>query len=196
MTPEGSGKEGKDQLKFLGVPPDTSDLDPEKQHQIILRYILERFNSSRELQQTAQQALNDAINRAKETQCWIKTSNMIMFFFGIVLIAIAVYQGYTTDKAAYSVLFGGVGFLQIVASFFVGSMQRSQKAISDLIQVEVAYLNYFEQVTLWEQYASIKDTTTNKIDKANLEKAADKIHACAKETLELLQKEIEDAAAQ
>jgi len=171
--------------------PDTSGLNPQDQQQILLKYIQERFESAKQLQKTAQSALDDAIKRAKETQCWIQTANQIMFWFGIALIVVAVGAGYITDKEMYSVLFGGVGFLQIVASFFVGSMQRSQKAISDLIQVEVAYLNYFEQVTLWEQYASIKDNT-NKIDKINIEKAADKIHTCAKDTLEILQKVIEE----
>lgn len=145
--------------------------------------------------QIAQTALKDAIKRATETQEWIKTSNQIMFGFGIILIIIAVAVGFFTDKEVYSALFGGVGFLQIVASFFVGSMQRSQKAISDLIQVEIAYLNYFEQVTLWEQYATVLDNS-GKIDRTNIEKAADKIHACAKDTLDLLQKMIEDNSSQ
>jgi hypothetical protein len=174
-----------------GLPGPISNLDLLDQQKIILKFIQDRFESGKNLQKTADKALSDAINRAKETQCWILESNKIMFYFGIFLLLTAVFVAIFTEKESYSILFGGIGFLQIVSSFFVGSMERSQKAISDLIQVEVAYLNYFEQVALWENYAStINDS--NKIDKSNIEKAADKIHSCAKDTLDMLQNKIEE----
>ena len=79
-----------------------------------------------------------------------------MFWFGICLLVAAIIVAVFTAKESYSVLFGGVGFLQIVSSFFVGSMERSQKAISDLVQVEVAYLNYFEQIALWLTFPTLQ----------------------------------------
>jgi hypothetical protein len=166
-------------------------LDPQDQKQEILSIIKERRESSKRLEDTAQNALSDAIDRAKKTQNWILRLNIAMFVFGIVLIFVAVYVSYLKNDAVYGLLFGSVGFLQIVASFFIGAMTRSQNAVSTLVQVEIAYLNYFEQVTLWEEYASIMDDA-NRIDKANIEKAADKIQECTKETLELLQNNVEE----
>jgi len=173
------------------IPNNIEKLDPQDQKQVLLSIIKERRESSKRLEDTAQNALSDAIERAKKTQNWILRLNIAMFVFGIVLIFVAVYVSYLKNDAAYGLLFGGVGFLQIVASFFIGAMTRSQNAVSNLVQVEIAYLNYFEQVTLWEQYASIMDDV-NRIDKANIEKAADKIQACTKETLELLQNNVEE----
>lgn len=178
-----------------GIPGSISGLDPLDQQKIILKFIQDRFESGKVLQKTADNALADAINRAKETQSWILKSNKIMFWFGIILLLIAIGVGIFTDKEAYSVIFGGVGFLQIVSSFFVGSMERSQKAISDLVQIEIVYLNYFEQVALWENFASTMNDS-NKIDKENIEKAADKIHSCAKDTLEMLRNNLDEKKSQ
>lgn len=172
------------------IPFNFDHLPDEEQQKIIKKIIEDRRKSSQQLEQTAQNALNDAIERAKNTQQSILSLNIAMFYFGIFLITIAVIVGLVNGNGGYSVVFGGVGLIQVVASFFVGSMERSQKAISDLIQIEITFLNYFEQVNLWELYAGILDSK-NKIDKANLEKAADKIQACTKETLELLQTNIE-----
>jgi hypothetical protein len=181
----------KPELKMGGgLPSQVSNLDPSNKRKIIQEYIAERIEANVILQKTAENALIDAINRAKMTQDWILLANKIMFYFGIFLLLSAIYVAVYTDKSAYSILFGGVGFLQIVASFFIGSMERSQKAISDLIQVEVIYLNYFEQVALWENYASKLDNSYN-IDNANIEKAADKIHSCAKDSLVMLQEKVE-----
>ena len=118
-----------------------------------------------------------------------------MFVFGVILIGVAVYVSYSEKNSAYSILFGGVGFLQIVASFFVGSFQRAQNAVSDLVQIEIAYLNYFEQVSLWEIYASVIDENYC-IDESKVEKAARQIQICSKETIRLLQKNIEEKEAE
>jgi hypothetical protein len=178
-----------------GLKPDDTDPDNPKQHDLQEEYLRSRLDEIKTIQQISFDALKDALGRATDTQSWLIVSNKIMFWVGICLIFVAVVVGYVTDKSAYTVLFGGVGFLQIVASFFVGSMQRSQKAISDLVQVEIAYLNYFEQTTLWEQYASIKDSN-GQFDTERIEKAIDKIHTCTKETIQMLQTSIEDNASQ
>lgn len=173
------------------IPTNISSLDPEEQKKIILGLIEERIQSSKRIKEIAENAITDAINRAKQTQKCILGLNIAMFIFGAALICVAIVVSYSENNSAYSYLFGGVGFLQMVSSFFVGSMERSQKAISDLVQVEIAYLDFFEQVTIWEQYASILDEE-NRIDKSNIEKAAEKIQENSKEILELLQKKLEN----
>lgn len=180
------------QINKMGgnIPFNFDHLPEEEQQKIIKKIIEDRRKSSQHLEQTAQKALDDAIERVKITQQTILSLNIAMFYFGVLLITIAVIVGLVDGNGSYSIVFGGVGLVQIIASFFVGSMERAQKAISDLIQIEVTYLNYFEQINLWELYAGILDSK-NKIDKANLEKAADKLQACTKETLGLLQTNIE-----
>ncbi len=101
-----------------------------------------------------------------------------------------MYGGYTNMSPMYSVLFGGIGFAELVSSFFIGAMQRSQKSVSDLVQVEVSFLNYFEQVSLWEQYAAVRDQN-GVVQKENLAEAAKKIQESTAQTLELLQKYVE-----
>jgi len=181
-----------EELKFFGQGsnPNTNQLTDDERHDFFKKVLEYQLAASKELQDLALRELKEGIRKAKTTQTWILALNIIMFFFGIVLISVAVYAGYSGMSAVYSVLFGGVGFAELVASFFVGAMQRSQKSVSDLVQIEIAFLNYFEQVSLWEQYAAVHDEK-GAIRKENIAEAAKKIQESTAETLELLQKYVE-----
>lgn len=179
--------------KVMGAPgssPLTSLLTPDEQHDYFKKVLEYHLTASKDLQDLAIRELKGGILKAKTTQTWILALNIIMFFFGIVLISVAVYGGYTNMSPMYSVLFGGIGFAELVSSFFIGAMQRSQKSVSDLVQVEVSFLNYFEQVSLWEQYAAVRDQN-GVVQKENLAEAAKKIQESTAQTLELLQKYVE-----
>ncbi len=183
-----------DQNKRIGrivFPPDAQILTHEEQREYYKKILNTQLASSKELQDLSLKELKDAIRKAKSTQTWILALNIIMFFFGIVLISVAVYAGYSNMSPMYSALFGGIGFAELVASFFIGAMQRSQKSISDLVQVEITFLNFFEQVTLWEQYAAIR-TDNGDIQKENVAEAAKKIQESTAQTLNLIQKYVEN----
>jgi nitrate reductase NapE component len=179
-------------VKFFGPAsnPGTNLLTKDEQHEHFKKVLDYQLATSKDLQDLALRELKEGIRKAKTTQTWILALNIIMFFFGIVLISVAVYGGYTNMSPMYSVLFGGVGFAELVASFFIGAMQRSQKSVSDLVQIEVSFLNYFEQIGLWEQYAAVRDNDGN-VQKENLAEAAKKIQESTAQTLELLQKYVE-----
>ncbi len=181
-------------INKMGGPspfPDKHLLTLEEQRKYHLEILNAQLSTSKELQSLSIKELKAAIKKAKGTQSWILALNIIMFFFGIVLISVAVYAGYSNMSPMYSVLFGGIGFAELVASFFIGAMQRSQKSISDLVQIEITFLNYFEQVTLWEHYAGIR-TDTGDIQKENIAEAAKKIQESTAQTLELVQKYVEN----
>jgi hypothetical protein len=180
----------KIKTKMGGVLANTNQLKDDERHDFFKKVLDNQLAASKELQDLALRELKEGIRKAKTTQTWILALNIIMFFFGIVLISVAVYAGYSGMSAVYSVLFGGVGFAELVASFFIGAMQRSQKSVSDLVQLEISFLNYFEQVSLWEQYAAVHDEK-GAIQKENIAEAAKKIQESTTETLELLQKYIE-----
>ncbi|MFA5332171.1 MAG: hypothetical protein WC342_07310 [Methanoregula sp.] len=191
MMPDVQSSE-KGNVKFASPGSDPNlDLLSKAEQQTYYKKILDsQIAASNDLQNLALRELKSAIRKAKITQTVILVLNVIMFFFGLILISVAVYGGFTGMSDVYALLFGGVGFADIVASFFVGAMQRSQNSVSDLVQVEIAFLNYFEQVRLWEQYASVRDDQ-GKIQKENLAKAAEKIQESTAQSLELLQKYIE-----
>lgn len=176
--------------KAVYVPVHMDRLTEEERQKMIKKMIEAHWISSQQLEKTAMDALNDAIERAKKTQQIIVSLNIAMFFFGAFLLITAAVVGMVNGDSGYTIIFGGVGLVQIIASFFVGSMERSQNAVSNLVQIEIAYLSYFDQINLWGLYAGILDNN-DKVDKANLEKAAEKIRACTKTTLELLQTNIE-----
>ena len=165
-------------------------LNRDEQREYFRKVLDLQLAASKDLQETAIRELKAGIKKAKTTQSVILVLNIIMFFFGMILISVAVYGGFTNMNPVYGILFGGVGFADLVATFFIGAMQRSQKSISDLVQIEIAFLNYFEQVALWEQYAAVRNEK-GKVHKENLAEAATKIQASTAQTLELLQKYVE-----
>lgn len=175
---------------FSSFGSDIDRLSIEDQRVFFKKSIEAQLTASKNLQDVAIREFKAAIKKAKITQTWILGFNIIMFFFGIVLISIAVYASFTNMSPMYSILFGGIGFAELVSTFFIGAMQRSQKSVSDLVQVEISFLNYFEQVTLWEQYGSIRDQN-GVIQKENLAEAAKKIQESTSQTLDLLQKYVE-----
>lgn len=177
-------------LAGAGSSPEIDLLSAEEQKIYYKKILDNRIDEGRILTNTAHAALKNAIKGAEDTQKCIVILNVIMFIIGIGLIAVAVYAGYAKWEVSYGVLYGGVGFATLVSSFFVGSVRRSQNSVSDLVQVEIAFLNYFEQVNLWEQYAATRQRDVG-INKENIEHAAEKIDDCAKDMLELLQKYIE-----
>jgi len=141
-----------------------------------------------------QNFIHEAIERVKTTQERILLLNTIMFGFGIVLIFIAVSVGIggltgyiTKDTTFYIILFAILGFTHIFASFFIGAIQRSNNAVSDIAQVEIAYRSYLKEVTLWDQYISTSSNASS-VNRTDIEKAAGKIQEHTKETLEHLQK--------
>jgi hypothetical protein len=183
---------GSEEVRIAGAgsSPEIDLLSPEEQKGYYKKILDNRIDDGKMMAGTAHTALKNAIKQAEDTQTCIVILNVIMFVVGIGLIGFAVYAGFEKWEASYGVLYGGVGFATLVSSFFVGSMRRSQNAVSDLVQVEITFLNYFEQTNLWEQYAATRERNVG-INKENIEKAAERIDTCAKDTLELLQKYIE-----
>lgn len=189
--PEDQSSEKK--LTKMGASESNPNIDylSYEDRQVYYKKILDsQISASEELQNLALRELKAAIRRAKTTHSVILILNIIMFFFGLILISVAVYGGFTGMSDVYAVLFGGVGFADIVASFFIGAMQRSQNSVSDLVQVEIAFLNYFEQVRLWEEYAAVRDEK-GMLQKENIAKSAEKLQDSTARSLELLQKYIE-----
>jgi hypothetical protein len=117
--------------------------------------------------------------------------NVIMFAVGIGLFLFAAFYAVFSNEKIYSLVFGGLGTVTFISLFILTPMEKSQNALSNLVQVEISFMNYFEQITLWENFALTPQGNPPAISPANLDKASEMLQKRSMETIELLQKYIE-----
>jgi len=72
---------------------------------------------------------------------------------GIGLFLFAAFYGALSSQKIYSLVFGGLGTVTFISIFILTPMEKSQNALSNLVQVEISFMNHFEQMSLWETFA-------------------------------------------
>ena len=135
--------------------------------------------------------LKDTLDNARSAYHRITLMNTIMFLVGMsLLIFAALYAAFSQQQKIYSLVFGGLGVANFIAIFIIKPIERTQTALSNLVQVEIAFMNYFEQITMWDTYAAPKGNPPI-LNPADIEKASALLQERSRETIDLLQKYIE-----
>lgn len=121
--------------------------------------------------------------------------NKVMFITGICLFIFSALYAVLAQEKVYSLLFGGLGVASFVTLFLLGPVERLQKALSNLVQVEIAFMSFFDQIVWWEQVASIPEQGPMKgPDRDNIEKASKGLHGSCQAIIELLETYVESPA--
>jgi hypothetical protein len=118
--------------------------------------------------------------------------NWLMFGTGIGLFVFAAFYAAYSHEKIYSLLFGGLGVSSFITLFMLGPIDKSQRALSNLVQAEIAFMNYFDQQSFWEGYANIPRGMPPGPDPANIERASAALQERSRETIELLQRYVEE----
>jgi len=136
--------------------------------------------------------LKDTLENARAAYHRITLMNSIMFFTGIVLFLCAAAYGASFKDTSYTLVLAGLGAANFVALFVLGPIERTQNALSNLVQVEIAFMNYFEQITFWENYALAPKGNPPMPDPANIKEASEQLQRRSHETIALLQEFVEN----
>jgi hypothetical protein len=80
-----------------------------------------------------------------------------------------------------------LGAASFVALFFLGPIEKTQAALSSLIQAEIAFMSYYEQITFAENYAMLPPPGSGRPTHENIAYASEMLQLRSKETIELLQ---------
>jgi hypothetical protein len=132
------------------------------------------------------------LGHAAKTYRRITWMNYLMFLVGLGLfVTAAVYGVLAENEKAYAFLFAGLGAATFVALFLTGPIEKTQTALADLVQAEVGFMNYFEQITLWDTYALQPQAGSPVPEAGNIESASAALQERTAETLELFQKYLE-----
>lgn len=93
------------------------------------------------------------LNNAAKTYRSISLMCKVTFWLGVGLVIGSAIYGAITGKQLLAAAFGSIGAGTIFGLFLLGPIKRSQTALSNLVQSEIAFMNYFEQITFWDAYA-------------------------------------------
>ncbi len=139
--------------------------------------------------------LKSTLNNAKLTYQLITLMNAIMFCMGVGLFLFAAIYGARSHNLTFTATFAGLGAASFVALFMLGPIDKTQDALSNLIQAEVAFMNYFDQMCFLEACAQCPAPGTNLPCVPNIERASALLQQRTQETLDLLQTYLEDRPA-
>jgi hypothetical protein len=136
--------------------------------------------------------LKNTLNNAARTYRTVTLMSTVMFWMGVGLFLFAVIVGAVTKNLSYTAAFGGLGAASFVTLFLLGPIDRTQCALSNLIQAEISFMNYFEQITFWENFAMMPAPGTSLASHENIATASEALQRRSEETIELLQTYLED----
>lgn len=176
----------------VSIPQPFSGIDWQFQQEKMKERLTAQIKRSNDLGEYTVQILKNTLNNAAYTYKTITWMNNIMFATGIALFIFAAIWGVISSEKIYSLVFGGLGAASFIALFMLGPIEKTQIALSNLVQVEVAFMDYFEQIAFWETFAfAPRSNQPGPPDPANIEKASAALQMRSKETIELLQTYVE-----
>ena len=136
--------------------------------------------------------LKGTLNNAKRTYQLITLMNAIMFCMGVGLFLFAAIYGARSHNLTFTAAFAGLGVASFVALFLLGPIDKTQDALSNLIQAEVAFMNYFDQMVFLEACAQLPAPGMNIPNVENIERASALLQKRTEDTLGLLQTFLEN----
>ena len=136
--------------------------------------------------------LRDTLDNAKKTYSLINFMNSVMFGLGILLFIASALMGAIASKTVAAALLGGLGAATFIAMFILGPIKRSQSALSNLVQVEISFMNFFDQITYWSNYALTSDGVAPPPILERVERASETLQKRSEETIKLLQEHVEN----
>lgn len=174
------------------LPPQigaTNLAEPEEIHKLRM----EQFQRMGKLTDYMFETIKNTLRYASLTYKSITWMNWVTFVMGVALFTFsAIYALYAREKV-YSLLFGGLGVSSFVTSFLLNTPVKTQKALSNLVQTEMAFMNFIEQQFLWEGYANIPRGMPPAPDPANIDKACTAMMEVARQTIDMMERYVEDA---
>lgn len=144
-----------------------------------------------DLGQYTVQLFKTTLDNAAKTYKGISFMNRVMFWVGILLFVGSAIYGAISKETVIAFVFAGLGVATFVALFLTGPIEKTQTALSNLVQAEIGFMNYFEQITFWESVALTPTGMPPSINPDNVERASTMLQKRSRETIDLLQRYLE-----
>lgn len=100
-------------------------------------------------------ALQDVVKGATKAYNYIMAMYIATFVLGIGLIVVSIIFAYQ-DKALLAIAFGGIGFMELITTFFFKPPTEIQNSRSNLSQLMIIIMNRFAELMNLNGYISAK----------------------------------------
>jgi hypothetical protein len=125
------------------------------------------------------------VSIAEENYGKILFMSYIIFAVGISMFLFTSISSLVKGLELYSIAFGSLGIASFVSFFIFSPVSKVQSALSNLLQAEILYMNFWDQIHFWAPLAMQPDIAVKKAGSEGLHKATEK-------TVKLLQGYLED----
>jgi hypothetical protein len=149
--PDSLDQEGQEAEPMAGAPNRTEET--RRSGELQAEFERHRLERAINLSSYNVDLFKTTLNNAAKTYRSISLMCKVTFWLGVGLVIGSAIYGAVTGKQLLAAAFGSIGAGTIFALFLLGPIKRSQTALSNLVQSEIAFMNYFEQITFWDSYA-------------------------------------------
>jgi hypothetical protein len=116
--------------------------------------------------------------------------SVALFTIGVGLFVFAALYASISNTRVYSLVFAGLGASSFVALFIAKPYEDAQIALSNMIQSEMAFMAFFEQIRMWANYP----WTEGELNIRRVEKASALLHKRTAEAMHDFQRYVEPEA--
>ena len=92
----------------------------------------------------------------------------VIFGVGIVLFSLSAVSGLVRNQSTDVATFGALGVVSFVLFFIFGPTGTMQNALSNLLQANAIYMNFWNQVNFWMPYAQSGNLDTKREGSAQI----------------------------
>jgi len=89
--------------------------------------------------------LGETIDIAFSSYKAARRLSITLFFVGIALLGFAAFLGYMRNNEALSLIFGGLGIVNLIALLLYRPIERIQSGVDTLIKSQIACLSFLAQ---------------------------------------------------
>ncbi len=134
--------------------------------------------------------LNEAVDNAKKTMRLLQSLNTATFAIGVILILGGVSISIISDELGGRVtgaLTGLGGLAAIITQFLKDPLERIQRAMADLVQVQTAFTSFVWELNLNSTYIQSQYVSEGKLTDFDLRQTIGRISQAMERTMHLIQ---------
>ena len=129
--------------------------------------------------------LDSSFNDSRNTFKKILRMSYIVFGTGIILFFLAVVFSLIEGKEMFSIAFGAFGAINFIAFFIFRPINQVQYALSNLLQAETIFINFWDQVHFWADFGTSEEITKK-------QEASKNLHEMTLKTVSMFQDYLEE----
>jgi len=130
---------------------------------------------------------NEVVGRARYTQNVILGMTLTAFLIGAFLLLVAASQVFLKGDLVFGVISSGGGIVTLLVTLICNPIEKAQKSIGDLVQVQVAFLSFNSIITIWLQDVKAKIESEDGLQDQRVKEATQNIEKAAAITLDKIE---------